>query len=154
MKTVFDKLNLKDATRILVINAPASFDAELLTLTGIEVVRDVGAGEQLEFALAFVTRQKEVDSIASVVAANCPGDVAFWFAYAKGSSKKYKPEINRDHGWGALGNLGFEAVRQIAIDEDWSALRFRRVEYIKSLKRDRKMAMSIAGRRRTAGRSD
>jgi hypothetical protein len=27
---------------------------------------------------------------------------------------------------------GFDSVRQIAIDEDWSALRFRRVEYIKS----------------------
>jgi hypothetical protein len=27
---------------------------------------------------------------------------------------------------------GFDTVRQVAIDEDWSALRFRRVEYIKS----------------------
>jgi hypothetical protein len=27
--------------------------------------------------------------------------------------------------------LGFDTVRQVAIDDDWSALRFRRVEYIK-----------------------
>lgn len=26
---------------------------------------------------------------------------------------------------------GFDSVRQIAIDEDWSALRFRRAEFIK-----------------------
>ncbi len=26
---------------------------------------------------------------------------------------------------------GFDTVRQVAIDEDWSALRFRRVEFIK-----------------------
>jgi hypothetical protein len=31
---------------------------------------------------------------------------------------------------------GFEPVRQIAIDEDWSALRFRRTDFIKSMTRD------------------
>jgi aryl carrier-like protein len=29
-------------------------------------------------------------------------------------------------------SLGFDSVRMVAIDEDWSALRFRRVEFIKS----------------------
>jgi hypothetical protein len=31
-----------------------------------------------------------------------------------------------------MRSLGFDALRQIAIDEDWSALRFRRVEFIKA----------------------
>jgi len=31
-----------------------------------------------------------------------------------------------------LKALGFETVRAVAIDEDWSALRFRRVEFIKA----------------------
>jgi hypothetical protein len=35
-------------------------------------------------------------------------------------------------GWDVIRNAGFDSVRQIAIDEDWSALRFRHVEYIKS----------------------
>lgn len=26
---------------------------------------------------------------------------------------------------------GFRPIRQVAIDEDWSALRFRRVEFVK-----------------------
>jgi hypothetical protein len=30
---------------------------------------------------------------------------------------------------------GFDTVRSIAIDEDWTGLRFRRKEYIKSSKR-------------------
>jgi hypothetical protein len=55
-----------------------------------------------------------------------------WFAYPKGSSKKYTCEFNRDSGWKVIRSLGFDSVRQVAIDEDWSALRFRRVEYIKS----------------------
>jgi hypothetical protein len=30
----------------------------------------------------------------------------------------------------AIRGAGFDSVRQVAIDEDWSALRFRRLEYI------------------------
>jgi len=58
-----------------------------------------------------------------------------WFAYPKGSSKRYKSEIDRDHGWKILGREGFEPVRMVAIDEDWSAKRFRRVEFLKNMTR-------------------
>jgi len=34
-----------------------------------------------------------------------------------------------------MGKAGFEPVRMVAIDEDWSALRFRRVEFIKTMNR-------------------
>ncbi|MDZ7812318.1 MAG: hypothetical protein U5L74_04040 [Ideonella sp.] len=34
-----------------------------------------------------------------------------------------------------LGAAGFEPVRQVVVDEDWSALRFRRAEFIKTLAR-------------------
>jgi hypothetical protein len=61
------------------------------------------------------------------------GDVVIWFAYPKGTSKKYKCEFNRDTGWEIFGKLGFEPVRAVAIDEDWSALRFRRVSFIKTM---------------------
>ena len=33
------------------------------------------------------------------------------------------------------GAAGFEPVRMVAIDEDWSALRFRRAEFIKTMTR-------------------
>lgn len=55
-----------------------------------------------------------------------------WYAYPKGTSKRYKCEFNRDNGWDAVLAAGFDSVRQIAIDEDWSALRFRRILYINS----------------------
>ncbi len=48
-----------------------------------------------------------------------------------------------------LGNAGFEPVRQVAIDDDWSALRFRRTEYIKSFTRSNTMALSPEGKRRS-----
>lgn len=100
--------------------------------------------------MAFVTQQTEVDALARELASKARGDALLWFAYPKGSSKRYKCEFNRDTGWAILGDLGFEAVRQVAIDEDWSALRFRSVEYIKTMIRDKNMAMSQAGRERVS----
>lgn len=150
MKTVFDKLNLKDIGRILVLNPPASFEPELARLDGVEILRGAGADERVEFVLAFVTTRGEIDSIAPLAAEKAPGDAAVWFAYPKKSSKRYKAEIRRDSGWQTLGDLGFEGVRQIAIDADWSALRFRRVEYIKSFRRARSRAMTEAGRERAS----
>jgi hypothetical protein len=38
----------------------------------------------------------------------------------------------RRTGWQALSDAGFRPVRQVAIDADWSALRFRRKEFVKS----------------------
>ena len=73
-----------------------------------------------------------------------------WFAYPKASSKNYSCEFNRDTGWDALGKAGFEGVRQIAIDDDWSALRFRRVEFIKKMTRNKKRAISKTRKSRTS----
>jgi hypothetical protein len=53
-----------------------------------------------------------------------------------------------------LGKLGFEAVRQVAINEDWSALCFRRVEFIKTMSRDQKRAISAEGKSSTSKSSD
>jgi hypothetical protein len=81
--------------------------------------------------LAFATTQTEVDALSQVLASKAEGDALLWFAYPKGTSKRYKCDFNRDTGWDAMRRHGFDTVRQVAIDEDWSALRFRRVNYIK-----------------------
>ena len=130
----FAKLNLKDQAEIVVLNAPASFEPELKSLKGVTVRRDAKGGD-IDFSLAFVTTQKEVDALGPQVAKKAKGDAVVWFAYPKGSSKKYTSQINRDNGWAVMGKAGFEPVRMVAIDEDWSAVRFRRVEFIKTMNR-------------------
>ena len=130
----FAKLNLKDQTEIIVLNAPASFEPELKALKDVTVRRDAKGGV-IDFSLAFVTTQKEVDTLGPQVAKKAKGDAVVWFAYPKGSSKKYTSQINRDNGWAVMGKAGFEPVRMVANDEDWSALRFRRVEFIKTMNR-------------------
>jgi len=137
----FAKLNLKDQTEIIVLNAPASFEPELKALKDVTVRRDAKGGV-IDFSLVFVTTQKEVDTLGPQVAKKAKGDAVVWFAYPKGSSKKYTSQINRDNGWAVMGKAGFEPVRMVAIDEDWSALRFRRVEFIKTMNRPEEVRLT------------
>ena len=132
MSSLFDKLNLKDRQEILVLNAPESFEPELARLHVLNIHRLLESVAEIGFSLAFVTRQSEVDALAGKIAARAKGDAVVWFAYPKGTSKRYKCDFNRDTGWDTLKAKGFDTVRAVAIDEDWTALRFRRVEYIKS----------------------
>lgn len=132
MTPVFDKLNLKQHDEILVVDAPPSFEPQLRMLKGVTVLRDAKKSQAIHFALVFATRQTEVDAMAHMLARKAEGDAVLWFAYPKGTSRRYTCEFNRDTGWDAMREAGFDTVRQVAIDEDWSALRFRRTEYIKS----------------------
>jgi len=130
--SVFDKLNLKHQKEILVISAPGSFESELQSLNEVHIESDINALSDCHFVLAFVTKQAEVDTLVKQLADKIKGDGLLWFAYPKASSKRYTCDFNCDTGWKLVRSLGFDSVRQVAIDEDWSALRFRRIEYIKS----------------------
>jgi hypothetical protein len=129
---IFQKLNLKSQREIVVFNAPASFEPELAALADVKILRNPKKLAAVQFALAFATQQSELDRLSRILAANSEGDVLLWFAYPKGTSKRYTCEFNRDSGWHTIREAGFESVRQVAIDDDWSALRFRRVEFVKS----------------------
>ena len=132
MATIFEKLNFKDQQEIVVLNAPASFEPELAKLPVITIHHNLSSVPAIDFLLAFVTCKTEVDALAPKIAKRAKGDAVVWFAYPKGTSKKYKCDFNRDTGWDFLKAAGFDTVRSIAIDEDWTGLRFRRKEFIQS----------------------
>ncbi len=152
MTPIFKKLNLKSADEILVVNAPTSFEPEIVALAGVTVHRSVAKIKALHFALAFVTQQAELDALSKALVAKALGDAIVWFAYPKQSSKKYSCAFHRDTGWDVLAQAGYEKVRMVAIDEDWSALRFRKAEFVKLLTRDVAHAMSDAGKRRAVAK--
>jgi hypothetical protein len=148
MATVFAKLNLKDHKQIVVLDAPSSFESELAGLEGVEVIRDLKKAKQVTFSLAFVTTPDQIDALAPKLALKAEGDAIVWFAYPKGTSKKYKSQIDRDNGWNMLGHEGFEPVRMVAIDEDWSAKRFRRAGFIKNMTRPKEYRLTERGKPR------
>jgi len=146
MTPLFKKLNLAETRSIHILNAPESFEPELQSLAGVQVNRQ--ARGKIVFAMAFVKTRQEVEAATESLVQAAEGDAQLWMVYPKSSSKKYKCEFNRDTGWQALGEAGYEPVRQVAIDEDWSALRFRKVEFIKTMNRKPEGAISSAGRKK------
>jgi hypothetical protein len=131
MTPLFTKLNLGSHRDILVVDAPASFEPELAALDGVTIRRTAKGMKSIAFAHVFVKTLAEVDAAAKLLP-KAVGDAIVWLAYPKGTSKRYRCEFNRDNGWAAIEAAGFESVRMVAIDEDWSALRFRRREFVKS----------------------
>lgn len=155
MTPLFKKLNYKNQANILVLNAPASFDGELHDMAAwAHILKGAETLEAIDFALVFATQQNEVDAAISLLSPKLEGDAVLWFCYPKGSSKKYKCDFNRDTGWAVLGQHGLEPVRQVAIDEDWSALRFRKAEYIRTLTRSESFTMSAEGKKRAKAHAD
>ncbi len=146
MSPLFKKLNLGGAVVIHVLNAPESFEPELRALENVQVKRT--ATGPIEFALAFVTTIADVQRATGQLTRVAAAHATLWMVYPKGSSKKYNCEYKRDSGWSSLGEAGYEPVRQVAIDEDWSALRFRKAEFIKTMKRNPEGALSAAGRKK------
>lgn len=141
------KLNFKDHSKVVLLNTPSELidlQTEWSVLTQVET--SIENVDSSLFFFAFVQTKSQLIEIAPKLEAIVKNDGIIWFAYPKLSSKRYKSEINRDSGWESLGNLGLEGVRAVAINEDWSALRFRHVDFIKSFTRNDKMVLSKEGK--------
>jgi hypothetical protein len=144
------KLNLGDASEVAVVGAPEDMSPVLERFAEhATVTRDLTAG--VTFVLAFVRTAADISRRAGEVAAATEGDAKVWMAYPKTSSPLHDAEVSRDESWAPMGAAGFEPVRQVAIDDDWSAVRFRRVEFIERLTRDPSRAITGEGRRRASG---
>lgn len=131
MSPLFKKLNFKEQQEIAIINAPQEFKSELEQIKFGTKVHQLVKPTNTDFVICFVTSKKEVDKLASRLNNKMKGDPVIWFAYPKKTSKKYKVEINRDNGWQSLHEIGLDSVRAVSIDDNWSALRFRKEEFIK-----------------------
>ncbi len=149
MTPLFKKLNFKNHKAILVLNAPTSFVSEKEAMANETVFyNNENEITTIDFVMVFVTQLQEIETAITSLFPKINGDAIVWFSYPKGTSKKYKCEFNRDNGWAKLGAMGWEPVRMIAIDEDWSALRFRKTAFIKTMTRS--SAISQQGKERIA----
>ncbi len=154
MTPLFKKLNFKNHKKLFLINSPYSFNQEIDEMSKIvEISKTVGKFDSIDFILCFVLKQSEVDDFINLNHDKLEGDVIIWYCYPKMSSKRYKCEFNRDTGWNELGKHGYEPVRAVALDEDWSALRFRKVSYIKTISRDANHALTQEAKSRTTGKN-
>lgn len=142
------KLQFKQQSPVLALNVPEIFEP-VLDAIGANVDRERGDADCYGAVFVFVASVREAQTWLGPAADAVCADGLFWAAYPKKSSKRYGSDMSRDHAeaWAPLAERGFEPVRQVSIDDDWSALRFKRVEDIPRLTRS--FARSEAGKKRT-----
>jgi len=153
MNTILTKLQFKSQDPVLLLQAPPEFAAVAKDWNKLSTLHNaIDKKATYGFALVFVQSPADVKKHAAPALSRLVDDAVLWMAYPKKTSKKYTAKINRDEGWEALGEKGYETVRSVAIDEDWTGLRFRKTEKIPSLKRSASLALSKEGKARVATR--
>ncbi|MGC1566314.1 MAG: hypothetical protein WA794_09915 [Trebonia sp.] len=108
------KLQIKPGQRIATVGMPG----DVPPIAG-ESAADTP--EAADVVVAFVRSKAEPVAVPAIDAAR--RDKLAWIAYPKAG--KLGTDLNRDLLSAALAGEGVQPVRQIAIDEVWSALRFR-----------------------------
>ncbi len=130
-KTPAQKLLIKPGMSLLVINPPADFTQLLGGLpqdvrTYSQPDQLISSGTPADMALAFTKNRQELEEqLSDLKAALSPAGI-LWIAYHKGTSKT-KTDINRDSINAYAQTIGLQGVAMISIDEDWSALRLKRI---------------------------
>lgn len=119
--SIAKKMRLKDGL-LLLLKAPGECTA---LFEGTEVKTSLSGKAGFAQAVLFARDVKTLDETAPKVIARLEDDAVFWIAYPK-KTGAIKSDISRDNGWDAVSGLGYEPVTQVAIDDNWSALRFRK----------------------------
>ena len=122
------KLRLQPGFKALVLNPPADY-FELLGPLPQGVLFSNEPGEAHDFVHLFVKDRAELDTTFDTALRAVKHDALLWISYPKGSSG-VKTDINRDILWEILLKKGIRPVTQIAVDNTWSALRFRPAEAV------------------------
>ncbi|HKT05045.1 MAG TPA: hypothetical protein VJT31_36480 [Rugosimonospora sp.] len=79
--------------------------------------------EAADAVIAFVRTRAEIDQAGTAAVAAGRADKLAWIAYPKAG--KLGTDLNRDTLREALESRGVQPVRQVALDETWTALRLR-----------------------------
>jgi hypothetical protein len=116
-KSTAEKLLIKPETTLWLS------DIERLGLLGPlpAEVRVVDGLEQATTALVFAADAASVRVILEAHRVLLTHPTHLWVAYPKAN----RTDINRDTLWPILAEYGLRPITQVAIDEVWSALRFR-----------------------------
>jgi hypothetical protein len=99
----------------------------------LDTIPDERAAEP-ELVLAFVRSVAEVGPRLAEALPLYRRGRRLWFAYPK-KTGAIRTDITRDHGWKPLREAGLVAVTQVAVDDTWSALRFRYRDEVAKLTR-------------------
>jgi hypothetical protein len=112
------KLQLKPGMALALLGAPPGL-ALPLPPDG-SVADDPGAADAV---LAFARTRGELEAVTPALQESARAQRLTWIAYPKAG--QLETDLNRDGVRAALQPAGLNTVRQVALDDTWSALRLR-----------------------------
>ena len=119
-KPVAERLQVKAGRRLAVLGAAAELDG---TLGAVEARCAVA---EADVVLLFAPDRARLGAALPDVLTQAPRAAILWVAYPKLTSK-LAADLSRDVIHRLAPEYGLDTVAQIAIDEDWSALRLKRI---------------------------
>jgi hypothetical protein len=111
------KLQLQRGQHLVATLAPESIAPDL------DAINPTAASDGEPALLVFVADRSTLEEQRAQIVAAAASDRLTWVSYPK--SGQLGTDLNRDSLAAALRTSGIQPVRQVAIDEVWSALRFR-----------------------------
>jgi hypothetical protein len=132
---IVKKLGIKPGMRALVMAAPDGYVRRLTPLPeGVEIASKLAG--TYGFVQFFATRMAEIEkSVPGLLQRAAPGAV-FWITYPK-KTAGIDSNLSRDILAAAMTDNGWRPVSIVALDDVWSALRFRPIADVKSKKKEK-----------------
>jgi len=106
------KLQIREGQKVALMNPPSGFDLDAPT-----------ADDPADAVVLFVRNRGELEALGEPLFGAARDDRLAWLAYPKAG--QLETDLNRDTLWELTKSRGVRPVRQVSIDEVWSALRFR-----------------------------
>jgi predicted SnoaL-like aldol condensation-catalyzing enzyme len=126
------KLGLRPGMRALIIAAPPGYRKRIAPLPDDVSVSHVSNGTHA-FVQFFATRASEIKKSVPQLLKHAAAGALVWIAYPKKTSG-LESDLSREAVRDAMSGTGWRAVSIVAIDDVWSALRFRPTKDVKSRK--------------------
>jgi hypothetical protein len=125
-KSIVQKLSIKPGSKFLLITPPSGYTILMGELPqGVSLLRE--SSILVEGIQVFVANRAELEAQLPPLARLLSPKGMLWVSYHKGTSK-VKTDINRDSINAYANSLGLQGVAIISIDDDWAALRLKRIE--------------------------
>ena len=122
-RSLAQRLVIRPGNRVAAINAPPGYRK---TLGELPAGVTLGARPtDADVVHLFVRDRAELAREWPRIADGIRDAAVLWISYPKRSGA-VRTDLTRDIGWEPVGDTGFEGVSQVAVDDVWSALRFKR----------------------------
>ncbi|MEQ9308175.1 MAG: YdeI/OmpD-associated family protein [Balneolaceae bacterium] len=121
------KFQLKEEYSVLLMNSNPSIHP---LFEGVRVEYSEINDQEFDSVILFTKNERELRKWVPEVSKKHNKTDQFWLSYPK-KSGHIETDLNRDKAWKAIQGYGFDPVRLISVNEDWSSMRVVR-------KKDRK----------------